>query len=288
MIDKDIEEPLLNLGKLARLPLVGRFFEKRPKVAVLRLAGVIADSSMRRQGLSHQKFSKLIDKAFDKADKAVALVINSPGGAPAQSSLIASHIRRRAEETELPVYAFVEDVAASGGYWLACAADEIYAQETSIVGSIGVISSGFGFEDFIERYGIKRRVHTAGKNKSFLDPFVPEKESDVKRLLALQKDMHKAFVAWVKDRRGKRLKGTDKVLFDGEFWLAGAAMEKGLIDDVGDLHSVMQDKFGEKVNLIPLSAEKKLSIPFITSKIEGLEAALDTLDNRSVWSRYGL
>ena len=184
---------------LGNLPLIGGLLKPKPRVSVIRLSGVIADSGPGRGGISHHRYEKSIFYAFEEFDlQAVLLVINSPGGSPAQSSLIGDQIRRLSEEKEVPVYAFVEDVAASGGYWLACAADEIYANETSIVGSIGVISASFGFKDVIEKYGIERRVHTSGKNKSFMDPFKDEKPADVKRLKGIQWELHETFIGWVK------------------------------------------------------------------------------------------
>lgn len=276
------------------IPGLNAFFERKGKVAVIRMAGVIADSSsMRRAGISHQKFSKIIDKAFSmKPLSAVALVINSPGGAPAQCSLITNQIRKLADEKEIPVYAFVEDVAASGGYWIACAAEEIYAQESSVVGSVGVISAGFGFEDFIDKHNIKRRVHTSGADKSFLDPFLPETEKDVKRLKVLQADIHDSFKKWVKARRGERLNGTDKALLEGAFGTGLQAMERGMIDGIGDMKSVMKDKLGDKVRFIDLSPEKKLfsSLPFAGGDAQSnwVQMALDSAEDRATWSRYGL
>lgn len=275
------------------IPGVNVLLEQKDKVAVIRMAGVIADSAqMRKPGISHQKFTKVIDKVFGiKPLKAVALVINSPGGAPAQCSLITNQIRKLADEKEVPVYAFVEDVAASGGYWIACAADEIYVQESSIVGSIGVISAGFGFEDFIDKHNIKRRVHTAGADKSFLDPFQPEAEKDVKRLKSLQADIHDAFKKWVKERRGERLNGTDNTLLEGAFWTGTQAMEKGIVDGIGDLKSVMKDKLGEKIRFIDMAPEKKLldTLPFSgEAKGNWVQMALETAEDRATWSRYGL
>lgn len=276
------------------IPLVNQLLEKKGKVAVIRMAGVIADSAnVRRSGISYQKFSKVIDKAFDvKPLKAVALVINSPGGAPAQCSLITAQIRKLAEDKEVPVYAFVEDVAASGGYWIACAAEEIYAQESSVVGSIGVISAGFGFEDFIDKHNIKRRVHTSGTDKSFLDPFLPEHDKDVKRLKALQADIHDSFKKWVKERRGERLNGTDKTLMEGAFWTGLQAMEKGIIDGIGDMKTVMKSKFEDKVRFIDCSPEKKLlsALPFGGGDAQGnwVQMALDSAEDRATWSRFGL
>ncbi|MEM6780401.1 MAG: S49 family peptidase [Pseudomonadota bacterium] len=276
------------------IPGVNKVLEQKDKVAVIRMAGVIADTAnMRRAGISYQKFTKLIDKAFDlKPLKAVALVINSPGGAPAQCSLITNKIRKLSEEKEIPVYAFVEDVAASGGYWIACAAEEIYVQESSVVGSIGVISVGFGFEDFIDKHNIKRRVHTAGADKSFLDPFKPEAEKDLKRLKALQTDIHDSFKKWVKARRGEKLNGTDKALMEGAFWTGTQAMEKGIVDGIGDVKTVMKDKLGEKIRFINIEPEKKLlgALPFGAGDTQNnwVQMALDTAEDRATWSRYGL
>lgn len=281
------DEKFIDREKAANLPLIGKYLEKKPKVAVLRLSGVIAEDTRRKGGISYAKYAKLIDRAFDKADTAVALVINSPGGMPAQCELIGSHIRRLAAEKKIPVIAFIEDVAASGGYWLACAADAIYAQNTSIVGSIGVISASFGLEDFIEKHGIHRRVLTSGQNKSFMDPFSPLKENDIVRLSAIQKDMHGVFIDWVKERRGARLRADNKTLFEGDFWTAGPAMDHGLIDGIGDTCSYMREKFGKNVKFITLSPDKKfLPLP----SIPGLSAAafIEAAETEATWGRYGL
>ncbi len=285
--DSPADEKFIDRDKAANLPLIGKFLAKKPKVAVLRMSGVIADDSRRRGGISHVKFAKLIDRAFDKADTAVAIVINSPGGMPAQCELIGAHIRRRAAEKEIPVIAFVEDIAASGGYWLACAADSIYAQNTSIVGSIGVISAGFGFEDFIEKHGIHRRVQTAGKNKSFLDPFAAPKDADIARLSALQKDMHGVFIDWVKERRGHRLRADNATAFEGDFWTAGTAMDHGLIDGIADMRGYVAERFGKDVKFIDITADRKW--PPIPA-IPGLSAAalLDAAEVEAQWGRYGL
>lgn len=279
---------------LEKLPFIGDIINPQEKVAVIRMAGVIADSAhMKRAGINYQKFSKLIDRAFDlKNLKAVALIINSPGGAPAQCGLISSHIRRLSQEQDVPVYAFIEDVAASGGYWLACSADYIYAQETSIVGSIGVISAGFGFEDLIKRYDIKRRVYTSGKDKSFLDPFKPEKADDLARLRDLQENMHDAFKNWVRARRVNKLTAPENDIMEGAFWMAPDALEKGLIDGIGDITSVIEEKFGEDVKLIDLMPDKKWFSDVFSSVSSSpafiLEEALETMDIRSYWSRFGL
>lgn len=276
------------------LPFIRDQVEAKPKVAVLRMAGVIADSSqVRRAGINFDKFKKPIEKAFDLSGlSAVALVINSPGGAPAQCSLIASHIRALAGKKEIPVYAFIEDVAASGGYWLACTGDEIYAQSTSIVGSIGVISAGFGLEEFIQRYDIKRRVYTSGRDKSFLDPFKPEKAEDISRLKKLQAEMHDDFKSWVNERRGARLNGDERDLMEGAFWTGRRAEEFGLIDGIGTIEAIMKDKLGEEARFIEVVAEKKslFSMLPLMGEARGdlVMDALDTIDVKSYWSRYGL
>jgi signal peptide peptidase SppA len=280
---------------LKDVPYIGPLLEGKPKVIAIRMAGVIADTAMmRRAGISHQKYSKLIEKAFHSPNtKAIALVINSPGGAPAQCSLITAQIRRLSEEKEIPVYAFVEDVAASGGYWLACAAGEIYAQETSIVGSIGVISAGFGFEDLIKRYDIHRRVYTAGKDKSFLDPFKPERPEDVARLRELQESMHDSFKNWIKDRRGDKLNGTDNQTMEGAFWVATDALHYGLIDGIGDCRSIMKEKFGDDIKIVDIAPEKKWFPSFLPmgggdAKVDMVAEALSYAEDRAAWGRFGL
>lgn len=274
------------------LPFIGKHFEVRPKVAVIRLSGVIMDSH-RRTAISYSRYSRLIEKAFEKQGVvAVALAINSPGGAAGQSSLIANQIRQMSEDKDIPVYAFVEDIAASGGYWLACAADEIYAQAVSIVGSIGVISAGFGFEDFIARHDIKRRLHTAGREKSLLDPFLPEKEGDVERLHVIQKELHVIFIDWVRERRGHMLKAADPMIFEGRVWTAQPALELGLIDGIRDMRAFMQEKYGDKVKFIDISAEKRflpLPYPLAQAEISGMgDELIESLEARAQWSRYGL
>jgi signal peptide peptidase SppA len=280
------------IKEFLNLPLIEKILHPGPRVAVLRLSGIIADHTMRRAGISHARYSRLIEKAFAMSKlEAVALVINSPGGAPAQSSLIASHIRRLSEEKKKPVFAFVEDVAASGGYWLACAGDEIYVQESSIVGSIGVISASFGLDEFIKKHDITRRMHTSGKDKSFLDPFLPEKEGDVTRLKKIQSEIHASFKDWVKERRGKKLKGTERELFEGNFWSGSQAIEKGLADDMGEMRAIMCGKFGDKVRFSELQPEKKLIPSFLRSETrhdEMLHEALDIIEEKVNWSRFGL
>jgi len=268
--------------------------ETPPTVAVVRLSGTIFDGGMafRRHGLSLAAYAGVLERAFKMRHlTAVALAINSPGGSPVQSSLIAGRIRALAEEKKVPVYAFAEDVAASGGYWLACAADEVYADASSIVGSIGVISAGFGLQEFIGRFGIERRVHTAGEKKAMLDPFAPEKSADVERLKALQQEIHLAFIDMVRARRGDRLKADDATLFSGEFWTGARARELGLVDDLGDLRTVMRRKYGEKVRLRLIGGRRSFMLRRLG--LDGLAGeaaagAFASVEDRLLWQRYGL
>jgi serine protease SohB len=259
------------------------FLGGSPFVSVIRLQGEIAAGG-RGAALSDAGLAGLIEKAFRRGKpKAVALVLNSPGGSPAQSSLIAARIRRLSEEKKIPVHAFVEDVAASGGYWLACAADDITVDPNSIVGSIGVISASFGFHDFLARYGIERRVYTAGKSKSLLDPFQPEKAADVKRLKEIQGVIHDGFIDYVKSRRGARL--GDRELFDGSIWVGAKAVEVGLADGVGHLVPEMKRRYGEKVRFVVHQQRKpflgRIGIRLAAEAIEGFE-------ERAAFARFGL
>lgn len=282
-----------SFGKLCEflgdVPVIGGIFKPRPKVSVLRLSGIIAEGG-RKASISYARYEKSIEQAFDVHKlKAVALVINSPGGSPAQSALVANAIRKAAEKEDVPVYAFIEDVAASGGYWLACAADEIYGTDVSIVGSIGVISAGFGLQDLISRYGIERRVHTAGKEKSFLDPFTEEKPADVKRLKDLQKDLHESFKDWVRTRRSEKLEAADKDIFEGQIWLSAEAQKLGIIDGTGDIKTVCEEKFGEDVKLSDYSPDRGLLSNLLSGARFSLSRDIvNTLEERSLWSRYGL
>jgi signal peptide peptidase SppA len=285
---------------LKYLPL-RRFQEPPPVVSVLRLAGVIGGLGRFRRGLSLGSQAQLIDRAF-KAPRlgAVALAINSPGGSPVQSALIAERIRALASEKEVPVIAFTEDVAASGGYWLACAADEIYAHESSIIGSIGVISASFGFPDLLSRIGVERRIHTAGERKSMLDPFQAEQPEDVDRLKAIQTDIHGGFKDYVRARRGERLKGEESDLFSGEFWTGRRALELGLVDGLGDLRQVLRARFGERVRLRVIDGPRRFRLPFALAAGGGIghgagadlaasaQALVEAAEERALWSRYGL
>ncbi|MCG8358416.1 MAG: S49 family peptidase, partial [Kiloniellales bacterium] len=242
---------------LSRLPFIP-IGEPPPVVAVLRLSGVIGSMGPLRSGLTLSRLAEPIERAFKvKHLKAVALAVNSPGGSPVQSALIANRIRSLAEEKKVKVFAFTEDVAASGGYWLACAADEIYADESSIIGSIGVISQGFGFTEAIQRLGIERRVHTAGDKKSLLDPFREEDPTDVKRLKAIQKEVHESFKDLVRQRREGRLKASERTLFTGEFWTGRKSLELGLVDGLGELRQVMRERYGKKVRLKRVDGERR-------------------------------
>lgn len=222
----------------------------KPVVAIFRLEGVIGRVSSMKSGLTLNSLNKLIEKMFklEKLD-AVCLTINSPGGSPVQAEIIASRIINLAKEKEVPVYSFVEDVAASGGYWLACAGEKIFASQSSIVGSIGVISSGFGFHEAIEKLGVERRVYTEGKTKSVLDPFKPAKDSDIKIIKKIQKDIHEHFVGTVKARRAGRLTQNDDILFNGEFWAGQTAVDFGLVDGINDVYSFIKEEFGENVKI---------------------------------------
>src|SRR6185437_4949845 len=226
-----------------------------PVVPVVRLTGVIGVSTPLRPGLMLATAARTLERAFGLRNaRAVALSINSPGGSPAQSHLIFRRIRQLAEEKDIPVIAFIEDLGASGGYMLACAADEIVCDAFALVGSIGVVGGSFGFPKLMDRLGIERRIYSSGERKVKLDPFQPEKPEDVKRLKAIQKDIHQRFIALVKERRGARLKGADKTLFSGEFWSAQNAIELGLADRLGDLRSTLRERFGDKVRTPLISA----------------------------------
>lgn len=259
------------------------FSKKPPSVAVVRLSGMIAAGN--RGSLSDQSIAPLIEKAFRRGKpSAVAFIINSPGGSPVQSALIGARIRRLAEEKNIPVYAFVEDVAASGGYWLAAAADEIFVDASSVVGSIGVISAGFGAHDLLERHGIERRVHTAGKSKSMMDPFRPEKEEDVARLKTILEQIHETFIAHVKSRRaGKLVENED--LFTGEIWIGQNAVDQGLADGVGHIVPVMKEAFGEKVRFRRYDMRRPFWQRF---GAQVAQDALSGIEERATYARFGL
>jgi signal peptide peptidase SppA len=238
------------LRERAQLLLPRRWRTSTPVVPVVRLSGVIGSLLPFRPGLSLSVCAPMLERAFaDPAAQAVAVVVNSPGGSAVQSHLIFQRIRAHADEKALPVVAFVEDAAASGGYMVACAGDEIFADPASVVGSIGVVSAGFGFDRLIERFGIERRVHTAGRSKAMLDPFRPERPEDVERLAAIQDKVHQLFQDLVRARRGTRLRGDPEILFSGAIWSGAEAVELGLVDGLGDVRAVMRQRFGPKVRL---------------------------------------
>jgi len=273
-----------------------RFRRDRPVVPVVRLTGIVGFSTPLRPGLTLAGLARTIDRAFAiRHAAAVALAINSPGGSPVQSHLIFRRIRELAQENKRHVIAFLEDAGASGGYMIACAADEIVADSYSIVGSIGVVGGSFGFDKLIEKLGIERRLYTAGEHKAMLDPFLPEKPDNVERLKKLQQEIHGDFIALVKSRRGGKLNGPENDLFSGEYWTGRRALELGLVDAVGDLRTVLRERFGDKVVMPLISAERG----FLGRRVFGVgrnapmpaglaEEAISALEARAIWARYGL
>ncbi len=267
-----------------------------PLVTVIEMNGVIGEMGAGRKGLTLKKLEKSIEAAFKpKTLKAVALAINSPGGSPVQSRLLFSAVRRAAKEKDVPVLAFIEDVGASGGYILALAGDEIYADESSIVGSIGVISGGFGFPEALEKLGVERRVYTAGENKSTLDPFRPEDPQDVARLEAMLSELHNQFITLVKERRGDRL-ADDEELFSGRYWTGAAAAGKGLIDGTAQLGDFLRDRYGKDVKVRRISPEGGSLLKRLLSGGDALATAplidaeewIAAGERRALWARYGL
>lgn len=256
------------------------FIKSAPHVAVIRLQGAIATSG---RALSDRGLADSIEKAFCSKPKAVALEISSPGGSPVQSSLICARIRRLADEKDIPVYSFVEDVAASGGYWLATAGDEIYVDRGSIVGSIGVISAGFGLTGTLDKIGAERRVYTAGKSKSMLDPFQAEKPADVKRLKGLLDDMHVFFKDHVSTRRAGKL--VDQDLFTGDIWVGQKSIDVGLADHLGHLVPTMKDRFGDKTKFRRFGQKK----PFLSRfGAQIIDDAYGGIEERAAYARFGL
>ena len=282
-------------GELLKFLPIERFRNPPPSVAVLRLDGVIGPRQW-RTALSLGSHANALDRAFALSGlSGVALAINSPGGSPVQSALLFRRIRQLAEEKHVPVFAFAEDVAASGGYWLALAGDEIYAEEASLLGSIGVVSQGFGVHRLIERFGIERRLHTAGERKSLLDPFLPEDPDGVARLSALQQDIHETFKEQVRKRRQGKIDAADEALFSGEVLTGRMALARGLIDGIGDLRSVMRARFGDSVRLVPIATERRRRW-WLPRRQRFTERELWTpvadlvgwLEARALWARFGL
>jgi serine protease SohB len=284
--------------KFLRPLLPPRFRGDIPVVPVVRLTGVIGFSTPLKPGLTLATSARTLERAFSvRHARAVALMINSPGGSPSQSHLIFRRIRQLSEEKRIPVFAFVEDVGASGGYMLACAADEIVCDTYSIVGSIGVVGGSFGFHKLIDKLGIERRLYTSGDNKAMLDPFLPEKPEDVKKLKAIQKEIHENFIALVKARRGVKLRGADKALFSGEYWTAETARGFGLVDHIGDLRTTLRERYGDKVKTPLIAADRNWlgrmtpgvgAIDRLARRPDLAEEIVSAVEARALWSRYGL
>ena len=269
-------------------------------VPVVRLSGVIGAVTPLRPGMSLGGVARTLERAFaTKNAKAVALVINSPGGSPVQSRQIYLRIRQLAAEKKLPVLVFVEDVAASGGYMIACAGDEIFCDPSSILGSIGVVGGSFGFQELIKKVGVERRLYTAGAHKAMLDPFLPENPDDVARVKALQREIHAIFIALVKQSRGTRLKGADDVLFTGEYWAGETSISLGLADAIGDLRSTLRARYGEKVRTPVIAPATGILSGFLgrrsagtLASLEGIpglpEEVISALESRAIWAKFGL
>jgi len=264
------------------------FFKKKKIVAHIKLNGVIGNAGKFKQGIDFAGQEEIIEKAFSlKKAKVIAITINSPGGSPVQSHLIYKFIRAQAKKNKKKVMVFAEDVAASGGYLIACAGDEIYANSSSIIGSIGVIYSSFGFTELIKKIGVERRVHTAGKNKSSLDPFQEEKSEDIERLKNIQLDLHKDFIKVVEESRGVKLKTDGIELFSGEFWAGSKAKELGLIDGLGNANEILKEKFGEDVIIKKFEKPKGWFSKKFSSSINQMDQLASILEERSIWQRYG-
>ena len=287
----------MSLQDALKLLPIERFRNPPPVVAVVRFEGAIGPRQW-RGALSLRSHAAALDRAFaTRRLVAVALAINSPGGSPVQSALLYRRIRQLADEKKVPVFAFAEDVAASGGYWLALAGDEVYADEASLLGSIGVVTATFGLSRLIDRFGIERRVHTAGERKSMLDPFLPEDPADVARLSGLQQDIHESFKDHVRRRRAGKIDPADETLFSGEVLTGRMALSRGLIDGIGDLRSVMRARFGDNVRLLPIATERRRrwGLPRLRPMAEPhgpwatpVADFLGWLEARALWARFGL
>lgn len=275
-----------------------RFSKRGPVVPVVRLSGAIGDFGRFSSGLSLAKVAGPLEKAFSfRKAPAVALAINSPGGSPVQSALIAQRIRNLAAEKDKKVLGFVEDVGGSGGYWLACAADEIFADSASIVGSIGVISAGFGFQQAIDKLGIERRLYTSGERKSLLDPFQDQKPEDVEKLRDVQGRIHEEFKVYVRERRAGKLKAEENDLFNGSFWTGREALDLGIIDGIGHMRPILRERYGEKVRLRPVVPPRGIFRGRMRFEGDGFlnppagnwaGALLASVEERLLWQRFGL
>ncbi len=264
-------------------------FKKKKIIPHIKLTGVIGNVGKFKQGIDFSGQEEIISKAFSlKKAPCVAITVNSPGGSPVQSHLIFNFIRQQAKKNKKKVMVFAEDIAASGGYLIACAGDEIYANSSSIIGSIGVIYSSFGFTELIKKIGVERRVHTAGKNKSTLDPFLEEKKEDIERLKNIQLDLHKDFINVIEKSRGAKLKKSEVELFSGEFWSGTKAKELGLIDEIGDVNQVLKEKFGEDVIIKKFEKSKSWLSKKLSSSNDHIDQVANILEEKSIWQKYGL
>ena len=265
------------------------FFKKEKIISHIKLTGIIGNVGKFRQGIEYSGQENIIKKAFSvKKAQAVAVTINSPGGSPVQSHLIYKFIREQAKKHKKKVIVFAEDVAASGGYLIACSGDEIYANSSSIIGSIGVIYSSFGFKDLIQKIGVQRRVYTAGKNKSTLDPFLEEKDEDIKRLKNIQLELHQDFIDVVEESRGAKLNKESGIeLFSGEFWSGKKAVELGLIDGIGNAEQILREKFGEEVQIKKFEKTKGWLAKKLSTSEDHADKLVSILEERSIWQRYG-
>ena len=267
------------------------FFKKKTIIPHVRLTGVIGNAGRFSKGMDLTGQKDILKKAFSiKKIKYVAISINSPGGSPVQSHLIYSYIRQLADKKKIKVLIFAEDVAASGGYLISCAGDEIYANSSSIIGSIGVISASFGFKELIKKIGIDRRIYTAGKNKSTLDPFIDEKEEDIKRLKDIQLELHADFIKVVETSRGNKLKDPEKNnIFTGEFWTGASALKLGLIDGIGNADQILKEKFGEEVVIKKFEKQKGWLSRKLSASVESqLSNTLNSIEEKSEWQKFGL
>ena len=264
-------------------------FKKKKIIPHIKLAGVIGNVGKFKQGIDFSGQEEIILKAFSvKKAPCVAITINSPGGSPVQSHLIFNFIRQQAIKNKKKVIVFAEDIGATGGDLIACAGDEIYANSSSIIGSIGVIYSSFGFTELIKKIGVERRVHTAGKNKSTLDPFLEEKKEDIERLKNIQLDLHKDFINVVEKSRGEKLKKSEVELFSGEFWSGTKSKELGLIDEIGDANQVLREKFGEDVIIKKFEKSKSWLSKKLSSSNDHVDQVANILEEKSIWQKYGL
>lgn len=265
------------------------FCKKSNNIVVVNLQGVIGKASKIDHGINIENVNPLLEKAFESKAKAVAINVNSPGGSPVQSELIFLRIRELSEKNKIPVFTFAQDVAASGGYFILLAGDELFVHTSSIIGSIGVISSGFGFQDLIKKIGVERRIYAEGKNKAVLDPFSPEKEENIQILKSVQKDIFESFKDLVKSRRKDKLKESDDYLFNGAFWSGKKAVELGLVDAVGDIRSIIKNKFGEKIKFVNIEPKKKGMLKeLLASKIDFIDSLVNKIEEKILGNKFGL